>query len=117
MLVFNVSYLAIIPALCIDKIQKGAYSIPVAPVPLGTWIGTTSLPKLVNLPEEALPLPIFEVMELMLGWLNLAACVLSSRGYIMVNGQRCPGHFFGRTAVGEDMSARLGLPNAHAKLQ
>lgn len=117
MLVFNISYLAVIPYKALDKILQGAYSTPVAPVPLGTWIGRTALPRLADLPADVLPLPVFEVMELMLGWMNVAACVLASRGYNMSDGQRVDGPYVDHNALGQDMKGRLGPPSARTKAE
>lgn len=115
MLVFNVSFLTIVPALCIDKVSQGAFSIPVARAPLGTWIGGSALPGLVDLPPNVQPVPIMEAMELVLGWLNVAACVLSSRGYSMTHGQLFPGRFIDSAALGKDVGLRLGMCSERAK--
>jgi len=104
MLFFNISFLTIFPVICADKIRRGAYNQSVVmDFPFDTWVGGASLPTLAGLPEGVSTIPIPEVLELMLGWLNLITCVLASRGYATSSTPRTASPYIDYTTLGTDL--------------
>merc|ERR1719410_1079451 len=103
MLILNVTFASVFPLICAFKILGGAHSQRLVPgVELGFPIVNARPPLLVHIAYEAptvLPIPLLEVLELSMGWMNLVICVHTSRGF-PADGKEPHGQFVEAEAVG-----------------
>lgn len=72
-LIANLFILVVFPALALDRLLvKGAHSRPfIQDVPLGAWVGGAVAPRLDDLPRDISLNPALELVELLIGWLQL----------------------------------------------
>jgi len=110
MLILNVTFACVFPLICAFKILGGAHSQRLVPgVELGFPIIDARPPLLVHIAYEAptvLPIPLLEVLELSMGWMNLVICVLTSRGF-PVNEKQPDSQFIAAEAIGEHVRRRM----------
>jgi len=68
----NLFILVVFPIIASDRLMKGAHNRPfIQGAPLGAWVGGAVAPRLEDLPLGISLIPALEMVELLIGWLQL----------------------------------------------